>query len=560
MRGSSRSIGWQAAAILTVAAVAAACGGQIPSSTPGTASSGPTGSATPPSSAAAPGGTLTFGTPGEAANLDAILASDNESYRVLFQIDETLVKLAPGSGTDVEPGLAESWTSNAEQTEWTFKIRSGVQFHDGTSLNAAAVKANFDRWVNLPEELQGFAELYGAVFDGFGLNSNIASVTAPDEATVVVSLRSARSTFLQTLSLIVFGIQSPDALKQYDADNPDLTKSTYGTEHPTGTGPFRFSEWVKGDHITLVRNEDYWGPAAQLDSVIFRPIADPAARLNALQSGDIQGFDLVNPVDIDAIKADTNLALVPRESCNVGYLGLVNNKPPLDNVSIRRAITQAINKQAIIDRFYKDTGSPATLFLAPSVANYDTSLQDYPYDPEGAKKLIAESGVTDLSLDFAYPSDVTRPYMPDPKGIFEAMRADLEAVGFTINPITSTFTDYRPRAQAGEFSLYLLGWICDYAAPDNFYYSLFSLQEGKPQARFAYGTQELQAALDAAVNNLDAAKADELWSEVEKIVLADVPAVPYAHGAPALAFSSRVSGYVTNPTLAESFSTVSLAP
>ena len=142
------------------------------------------------------------------------------------------------------------------------KLRSGVKFHDGTDFNADAVKTNFDRWKNFPQELQTFANRYRTVFGGFGSASNITSVDVVDPLTVRIQLAQPRSNFLVGLSQSQFFFSSPKALKDGDADNADFTKNRYakgGGPSLVGTGPFMFKEWVPNDHVTLARNPSYWG-------------------------------------------------------------------------------------------------------------------------------------------------------------------------------------------------------------------------------------------------------------------------------------------------------------
>ena len=149
-----------------------------------------------------------------------------------------------------------------------------------------------------------------------------------DEFTITIVLNRPNSAFLSAMALPSFSIASPAALEEFAADDVELTEEgsivvngTFGTEHPVGTGPFTFVEWIPGDHITLQRNEDYWGEPALLDELIFRPIADPTARLQALQSGDIDGMDFVQPAQFEDVRSNTDLQLMEREPFNVGYIG-----------------------------------------------------------------------------------------------------------------------------------------------------------------------------------------------------------------------------------------------
>ena len=241
-----------------------------------------------------------------------------------------------------------------------------------------------------------------------------------------MTLKRPQSNFLISQNLPQFGIQSPTALKAGDADNPDPAKSPYaqgqgGTgKSMVGTGPFMYKEWVPNDHVTIVKNPGYWDTAnaAHLDEISFKPFADQTAELNALQAGDIDFAQTIAPNDVATLTADPNFGLVDRgESCNEFHLGLQNGTPPFDNLKIRQAIAYALNKQSYIDAFYAGLANVADNFMPPATQDYK-ALGLPTYDPEKAKALIAESGVSadKLAIDFYYPSDVARPYMPDPEG------------------------------------------------------------------------------------------------------------------------------------------------
>ncbi len=285
------------------------------------------------------GGTLVFGTASDPVVLDGSLVSDGESLRVIDQIFETLVSLKPGT-TELEPGLAESWELSEDGLTYTFTLRSGVTFHDGEPFNAEAVCFNFDRWYNFKGSFQNPSASYywQTVFGGFATtepdsgapeDSYYKSCEATDESTVTLTLTKPSSSILGALSLSSFAIASPKALQEFGADEGTVDEEgvfqptgTFGTEHPIGTGPFMFESWTRGDRLVIARYEDYWGDKAKLDKVIFRPIPDNAARLQALQTGEIQGYDLVEPQDVPTIEGDSNLQILDRPAFNVGYVGI----------------------------------------------------------------------------------------------------------------------------------------------------------------------------------------------------------------------------------------------
>jgi len=399
-----------------------------------------------------PGGTLVFAGARLASSLDPFLTSDGESFRILQQVYEPLVDLAPGTTDELVGVLAESWTGGPEDTEYVFTLREGVVFHDGTEFNAEAVKVNFDRWQNASEELQASAYYYGAILDGFGPDNLISSVEATDEFTVTITLREPNPAFLFGITLTPFSIVSPAILESTNAD--DAAAGTFGTDVVQGgTGPFVLQDYVPDDSATLVRNEEYWETPAYLESVIIRPIADPAARLQALQGGSVQGFDLVNPSDYETVESE-GLTLVERLSFNALYLGLNpvarenaaaadsgvageygDEESPLQDLAVRQAIGMAIDKAALIETFYGGRGSPADMFIPPSSGWFDAvvaGVEADTFDADGARQLLEDAGFgadNPATIHFWYPTEVTRPYMPDPRGLHEAVTQMLEDVG-----------------------------------------------------------------------------------------------------------------------------------
>jgi peptide/nickel transport system substrate-binding protein len=577
VRGNSLKYALLLVALLALAA--AGCGGGGGGG--GTTEGGETSAAT--------GGTLVFGSAADPVALDGILVSDGESSRVIEQIFETLINLKPGT-TDLEPGLAESWDSNPDATQYTFHLRQGVKFQDGTAFNADAVCFNFNRWYNFKGSFQNPSATYywQVIFGGFATydpksgapkDSLFKSCEATDENTAVITLTKPSSSFLAGLTLTPFSIGSPDALQKYDSDKGSVDADgifhptgTYSTEHPIGTGPFKFKSWTRGDRLVLERYDDYWGKTsdkptefngtgAKLDQLIFKPIADNAARLQALQSGDIMGYDLVEPQDIPTIQGDSNLQILDRPAFNVGYVGFNMSIPPTDDPKVRQAIAYGLDRQGVIDSFYAGRGEVAKEFMPPSLFGYADDVQEYTYDPEKSKQILQDAGYTlPVKLEGWFPTDVSRPYMPDPKRNFEAFAASLDKAGFKVVPHSAPWSpDYLGRSDEGKLgNLYLLGWTGDFGDPDDFIGVFFQT----PQKQWGTDKNDelkpVQEILDQAETETDEAKRTELYQEANRQIMQILPGVPYAHNKPALAFIKGVEGYVPSPVDLQSFATVSL--
>jgi peptide/nickel transport system substrate-binding protein len=519
------------------------------------------------------GGDLVFGTAADPVVLDGALVSDGESLRAIDQIYESLVSLKPGT-TELEPGLASSWEISDDGLAYTFTLQEDVTFHDGEPFNAEAVCYNFDRWYNFTGPLQNPSASYywQTVFGGFAEfdpesgapeDSFYESCEAPDEGTVIINLTTPSSAILGALSLSNFSIASPKALEEFGANDGTVDEEgifqptgTFGTEHPIGTGPFKFDSWERGSRLTLVRNDDYWGEPANLDSLVFTPIPDNAARLQALQAGDIQGYDLVEPQDIETIEADSSLQVLDRPAFNVGYVGINQAIPPMDQLEVRQAIAHGLNRQEVVDSFYGGRGQVATQFMPPDVIGYADDVTTYEYDPDLSKQLLEDAGLTlPVEIEFWYPSDVSRPYMPDPKRNFEAFAASLNEAGFKVVPKTAPWSpDYLGNVDEGNAQVYLLGWTGDFGDPDNFVGTFFQ----NAQPAWGFENQEIFDILNEAETETDLEARTGLYEEANRMIMDFLPGVPYVNTEPALAFRADVQGYVPSPVSLESFAPVTI--
>ena len=528
------------------------------------AASQPAASETPAAATPKEGGTLVVALSGDLNRTDPSLVDDANSTYIAQQVEETLVTLKPGTGDEVIPALATEWSVSDDSLSYTFKIREGVKFHDGTPLDAAAVKANFDRWMTIPKS---YVDLGYTYYIDTVVTGKITKVEAPDAGTVVVTLNAPNSAFPVAMTVPPFAISSPKALVDGNASAPDFKDNKYATGGPpamVGTGPFMFKEWVPGDHVTIVKNPDYWNKAAggpYLDQITFKPIADTTATLNAIEAGDVDVAMQMSPVDVPTVKADANLQLIDRGSaCNVGILGMNQTHKPFDNLKIRQAVAYAIDRPALAEAFFGGEFGLVPSNWAPPGTAFVNELALPTYDPAKAKALIAESGVTDLSFDFWYPSDVTRAYMPDPKGEFEAILSNLEAVGFKPNPKTAPWRpDYVAAETRGKYPAWLIGWNCDWLGIDNFLYTAFFGYRGDPSGpnpEFAYKNDEMNQAMVDALAATDEAGQKAGWDKAQELILADMPAVPLASSKTPGALQTYVKGFVPSPTLLEFLSSV----
>ncbi len=347
--------------------------------------------------------TFIFGRGGDSVQLDPSVVTDGESFRVTGQVLEALYQYEPG-GTKPVPDLAEECVANEAATEWTCTLRQGVKFHDGTDFNADAVIFNYNRWKNTNDpyhfDSQVF-EYYEYMWGGFDDTSIITAVEKIDDYTVKFILSDSLAPFLANLAMDMFAISSPTAV---EAAGEDYGLPGHG---PVGTGPFKFVEWVEGDHITIEANEDYWDGAPSINQVIFRVIADDSARFLALQAGDIQGLEQAVVEDLTAAEAADDLYVMTRPALNTGYLAFSYRIKEFQDPRVREAVAHAINRQGLVENFYGAYGEVATNFLPPLIWGHNDAIEDWTYDPDLSRQLLAEAGFPDGLSEVTLDPNIT---------------------------------------------------------------------------------------------------------------------------------------------------------
>jgi ABC-type transport system substrate-binding protein len=316
---------------------------------------------------------------------------------------------------------------------------------------------------------------------------------------------------------------------------------------PIGTGPYMLKQWDKGSQIVLEANPNYWGDKPIANTVVFQWNGEPAQRLVQLQSGAADGIDNVGTSDFDTVKSDPNLQLVERPATNVFYVGFNVDDPPFDNEKFRQAIGYAIDKQRIVDNFYPKGSTVATQFLPASIPGYDQGFVDFTYDPNKAKQLLQESGVTDLNITMSY-RDVARGYLAQPAAVAQDIQAQLAQVGVTVTLDQQESTTFIDNANSGKLPFYMLGWGADFPDATNFFDYHFGAG-GTPQ--FGTGFPDIQAPITQAGQKSNQADRDALYATVAQLLAQHVPMVPVANGGSATAYKKAVENPQASPLTSE---------
>ncbi len=512
--------------------------------------------------------TFTFGAAGAPKLFDPLYATDGETFRVTRQIHSGLLGVKPGTA-DIQPELAESWEPSEDGLSWTFKLRQGVKFSDGEPFNADAVCYNMDRMFDQKGAGQQAAEYWTYFFGSFKddpSNSLYKSCEAKDENTAVIDITRTTSSFPTILSLDSFSMQSPKALEAGDANNVQaqgdgFTYPEY-SKNPVGIGPYKLEKYDEANKtVTLVANDTYYGDQPKTKTLVFKIIPDESTRRQELQAGSIDGYDLPNPVDWKGLEDAGNKVEV-RPAFNVLYMGLnPEHNPKLKDLKVRQALAYALNRDQMVKSQLPEGATVASQFMPEAVTGYNKELQPYPYDVEKAKALLKEAGAEGMTLQFAFPTEVSRPYMPDPQKIHAAFVKDLEAVGIKVDSVSKPWNGgYLDDVNNGNYDAWLLGWTGDYNAADNFLGTFFSnLQQNDFHTSVMPWGKTLSEDLKKADAIVDEGERATAYEDINKRIAEEyLPGLPISHSPPALVTSGKVEGLVASPLTAEVFDSVTV--
>ncbi|CAN7180089.1 ABC transporter substrate-binding protein [Variovorax paradoxus] len=425
--------------------------------------------------------TLVYCSEGSPENFYPGVNTTGTSFDVTTQVYNTIVEFERG-GTKVVPGLAEKWDISADGTVYTFHLRKGVKWHSTSKSFKPTRDFNADDFIFMLERQWKESDPFFKVtsqnhsyFNDMGMPKLLKSVDRIDEYTVKITLNQAEAPFLANLAMQYAGIQSKEyAIAMLKAGTPEKVD-----QDPIGTGPFYLVQYQKDAVIRFKAFPQYWGGKAKIDDLVFAITPDASVRWAKLQKGECHVMPYPNPADLDAIRKDPNVQVLEQPGLNVGYLSYNTTKKPFDDVRVRKALNMAINKKAIIDGVYLSTGVAAKNPIPPTMWSYNDAVKDDPYDPEAAKKLLAQAGFPDGFSTDLWAMPVQRPYNPNAKRIAELMQADLAKINVKAEIKSFEWGEYRKRLQAGEHQMGMLGWTGDNGDPDNFLYTLLGCASAK---------------------------------------------------------------------------------
>jgi len=503
----------------------------------GAASAGVFVAARPTIVRAADTGTLVISQQADPTGLDPEAVLNNSSGFVMATIYDGLVNYKLGT-VEVGPGLAESWEVADDGMAYTFHLRKGVTFHDGTPFNAQSFVKGLDRLKKGdPNSIYNTGPVESYIDFTYGA---VDSYKAVDDNTVSFKLKHAFAPFLTSLAMVWNGVVSPDAAIKSGKDFRN---------NPVGTGPFMFKEWRHNDQIILEANKNYWGGAPKLDRLIFKINPDAQASLLALRQGDVHILADVNSQLVPAIKANSDLVLMTQPGLAISGMGMPFDTAPFNDKRVRQALNYAVDKDAINKSLFQGLAVPMTSPLPEAQWSFDPSLKGYSYDPDKAKSLLAEAGLGNGFKAELLTYNSARGYNSAGPELAVAIQGYLAKVGVDVSVIKMEMGSYLSQIRSGKYpGLFMVGWTGDNGDPDNFLYEIFSSDNIPVGDTSRYKNPDVDTALRQAQKEVNHDKRVALYQQAQKTIMDDAPWVFINSLEQVRAASKRVQGYVLNPT------------
>jgi peptide/nickel transport system substrate-binding protein len=489
--------------------------------------------------AARSGGTLVFVRSADANFVDSGFSTITEDLDVAVNVFDTLVQMDPNGA--VKPGLATAWEHQQGRT-WTFKLQTGAKFHDGTPVDAEAVAFSINR---LDPEAPAYYKGRTSSLR-IWLRDLVVKAEALDGASVRVTLREPYALFPNMLASFAVPIVSPSAVKRLGDGFP---------RQPVGSGPFRFAEWMKDDHLTLAVNRDYWAGAPNLDQVIFKVVPDASSRLLELKRGSGHFLKGILPDQRAAIEADKSLELLTRPCSCIGYVAINDQKKPFDNVLVRRALNHAIDRETIMRTIEGGLGIVADSMLPPWMPGYSRRAPKYAYDPQQAKELLKQAGSPTGFTTQLWTFNVERPFIPNVLQVAEKVRADLAKVGVEAKMSVLDSAVYWRSINTLQGELAMKGWYTPPQPDFLIRVALLGLESATDYPNTPRGQKLRELAVQAA-RTFEGPERTQLYEQIQQVYMEDAPIVPLMHPAYAWVHSTAYTGVEISPDGLTRFYTV----
>ncbi|TCM85204.1 ABC transporter substrate-binding protein [Rhodovulum steppense] len=506
--------------------------------------------------------TLVYCSEGSPEGFDPALYTSGTTFDASSHpVYNRLVEFETGT-TNVVPGLAESYEASEDGLEYTFHLRQGVRFHsvDGFTptrdFNADDVIFSFERQRLADHPMHNASGGTWEYFDGMSMADLIASIEKVDDYTVKFVLNRPEAPFIANLAMDFASILSAEyADAMLAAGTPEMLN-----QKPVGTGPFRFVAYQKDAVIRYQRNADYWDAGKpKVENLVFAITPDASVRYQKLKAGECHVMPFPNPADIQAMKDDPGINVLEQEGLNVGYLAYNTTMAPFDNARVRKALNMAIDKQAIIDVVFQGSGEIAKNPIPPTMWSYNDAVEDDPYDPEAARAMLEEEGVSGLNMK-VWAMPVQRPYNPNARRMAELIQEDFAKIGVGVEIVTYEWGEYLSRSrELDRDGALLLGWTGDNGDPDNFLAVLLGCDGRGSSNRAQWCYEPFEDLIQMAKVTTDVAERTALYEEAQVVFKDQAPWATIAHSVVFMPVRPEVEGYKVHPLGGHIFTDVGLS-
>jgi peptide/nickel transport system substrate-binding protein len=482
--------------------------------------------------------TLVVSMAADPTGLDPEAVENNTSGFVMATVYDTLTAYKPGS-VEIAPGLAQSWDITEDGLTYTFHLRKGVKFHDGTPFNAKTYLQTLDRQLNKndPNYIYNTGPVESYIDFTF---ESLDSYRAVDDDTVQFKMKKPSAALLASLAMVWNGVVSYPAAAKYGKDIRN---------HPVGTGPFIFKEWRQRDQVALDANPDYWKGRPKVDHLVFKEYPDAQAALLALKRGEVHIMGDVATSVISSIRSDPSLTLLTQPGLTVSGMAMPNDVPPFNDKRVRQALNYAVDKDAINKALYQGMATTLISPLPESQWGYDKSTKGFPYDVAKAQQLLKEAGVQPgLKVELlAYSTP--RGYNPAGPDLAVALQGYLRKVGIDAEVRKLDMGAFLAQVRSGKYpGLFLTGWSGDNGDPDNFVGALFN-SKGMPISDTShYKNPEVDKMMDEAAAVSDPAKRLAMYKIIQQQIMDDAPWIFVNSTLQVRAIRNEVKGFQLNPT------------
>jgi peptide/nickel transport system substrate-binding protein len=481
--------------------------------------------------------TLVIGIAADPTGFDPEAVTNNTSNFIMSTIYDSLLKYKPGT-TTVAPGVADKWVISVDGLTYTFHIRPGLKFQDGTPLDAKAVFWNIDRLLNKdnPQYIFNTGTVEGHIKSTYGA---VESYRVIGDDTVEFKLRQPSAPFLNSLAMGGNGLVSPAAAAKEGKDYRN---------HPVGSGPFTFREWRARDQVILDANPDYWNGKPKVDRLIFKQYPEAQAAVLALKRGEVHILGDLSIQNVSAIKSDPNLELLTQSGLAISGVAYPVDVPPFNDKRVRQALNYAIDRDAINKGLFQGLAVSMTSPLPPVQWGFDQTITGYPYDPAKAQQLLKEAGVTPgLKIEFlTYNSP--RGYNPVGPNLAVAIQGYLKKVGIEAEVRQMEMGAYLSTMRTGSYKgLAMEGWTGNNGDPDDFLATQWSESEIPVHNWARYRNPTFEKLLADGLATPDQARRTAIYGEAQKLLLDDAPWLFVNSTAHIRAIRKEVKGFQLNP-------------